>query len=153
MVYLLTQSIGLGAERSPEKDAVRCMGKSLTYTELWRQVNSLARILQERGVSRGDRVGIYMNKSLESAVSLYGIMQAGAAYVPLDPFAPPSRLAFVIRDCGIKHVIAKPEKLTQLIEILEEAEGVKHVIGIEPDESLSPECISWDDVRNAATGS
>ncbi len=152
MVYLLTQSVGLGANRSPEKDAVRCMGKSLTYAELWQQVNSLAQILKDRGVSRGDRVGIYMNKSLESAVSLYGIMQAGAAYVPLDPFAPPSRLAYVIQDCGIKHVISKPEKFSQLVEILAEAKGVEHVIGIEPDEELSVECVSWDDVQNQTTG-
>ena len=135
----------------PEKDAVRCMGKSLTYTELWRQVNSLARILKDRGVSRGDRVGIYMNKSLEAAVSLYGIMQAGAAYVPLDPFAPPARLAYVIEDCGIKHVISKPEKLAQLAEILGAAPGVEHVIGIQPDDELSVECVSWDDVQNAGT--
>ena len=151
MVYLLSQSIGHGADRSPEKDAVRCMGKSLTYAEFWRQINSLARILKDRGVSRGDRVGIYMNKSLEAAVSLYGIMQAGAAYVPLDPLAPPARLAYVIEDCGIRHVISKPEKISQLVEILQEAKGVKHVIGIQPDDELSVECISWDDVQNAGT--
>ncbi|NIP42775.1 MAG: AMP-binding protein, partial [candidate division Zixibacteria bacterium] len=74
MVYLLTQPIEIGAERTPDKEAVRYMDKSLTYEELWGQVNSVARILIERGVSRGDRVGIYMNKGLESAVSLYGIM-------------------------------------------------------------------------------
>ena len=107
MVYLLSQSVAQGADNSPEKDAVRCIGNSLTYAELWRLMNSLAQILKDKGVSRGDRVGIYMNKSLESAVSLYGIMQAGAAYVPLDPFAPPSRLAYVIKDCGIKHLSSK----------------------------------------------
>jgi acyl-CoA synthetase (AMP-forming)/AMP-acid ligase II len=62
----------------------------LTYAELVAQANSLASVLREQGVGRGDRVGIYMNKGLESAVAMYGIMQAGAAYVPLDPFAPVS---------------------------------------------------------------
>ncbi len=151
MVYLLTQSIGLGADRSPEKDAVRCMGKSLTYAELWSQVNSLAKILKDQGVARGDRVGLYMNKSLESAVSLYGIMQAGAAYVPLDPFAPPSRLAYVIRDCGIKHVISKPEKSSQLSEILAEAPEVEHVIGMGPEDEIAIARTSWEDVQNAVS--
>lgn len=151
MVYLLTQPIGIGAERTPDREAVRCMGKGLTYSELWGQVNSLARVLIDRGVKKGDRVGIYMNKSLESAVSLYGIMQAGAAYVPLDPYAPASRLAFVVRDCGIRHIISKPEKQFQLEEILAETPDVQHLIGIEPEESQPIASISWDDVRNTSS--
>ncbi|HBX68974.1 MAG TPA: carbohydrate-binding protein, partial [Chloroflexi bacterium] len=146
MVYLLTQSIAIGAERSPEKDAVRCLGKSLSYAELWAQMNNVAQQLKARGVGRGDRVGIYMNKSLESAVALYGTMQAGAAYVPLDPFAPPSRLAFVVRDCGIRQVISKPEKLSQLSEILAEAPDVEDVLGIDPEEGLPIPSISWDEI-------
>ena len=148
MVYLLTQSIAIGAERSPEKDAVRCLGKSLSYAELWAQMNNVAQQLKARGVGRGDRVGIYMNKSLESAVALYGTMQAGAAYVPLDPFAPPSRLAFVVRDCGIRQVISKPEKLSQLSEILAEAPDVEDVLGIDPEEGLPIPSISWDEIRS-----
>jgi amino acid adenylation domain-containing protein len=151
MVYLLTQSIGIGAERTPDQEAVRCMGKGLTYTELWSQVNSLARVLRDRGVQRGDRVGIYMNKSLESAIALYGIMQAGAAYVPLDPFAPPSRLAFVVRDCGIRHLVSKPEKQSQLEDILSETPDVEHVIGIDAEAGLTVPSISWDEVRSASS--
>jgi amino acid adenylation domain-containing protein len=126
-------------------------GKSLTYAELWRLVNSLAQILKDRGVSRGDRVGIYMNKSLESAVSIYGIMHAGAAYVPLDPHAPPTRLAYVINDCGIKHLISKPEKLSQLTEVLENTNHVEHIIGIHPEDGLPIECAPWEMVWNGVS--
>ncbi len=64
---------------------MRFSGKSLSYAELESRTNSLARLLIEQGVRRGDRVGIFMNKGLESAVAIYGIMKAGAAYVPLGP--------------------------------------------------------------------
>ena len=103
-IYLLTQAVGIGAEAYPEREAARFSGQSLTYVELERRSNQLAHTLIAEGVQRGDRVGIYMNKGLESPVALYGIMKAGAAYVPLDPFAPVGRLSFVIRNCGIRHL-------------------------------------------------
>lgn len=66
---------------------------SLTYAELVQKANGLAHILIEQGVKHGDRVGVYLHKSVESAIAIWGIMVAGVAYVPLDPSAPVSRLA------------------------------------------------------------
>ena len=94
--FLLTHAITAGAEKSPDKEAVRYSGQGLSYAELEFRTNSLARTLIDQGVSRGDRVGIFMNKSLESAVAIYGIMKAGAAYVE-KPFKPDA-LASKIRD-------------------------------------------------------
>ena len=122
MLWLLPQAIDGTAERYPDRDAVRFGGQGLTYGQLAERSNGLAEILRSRGLRRGDRVGIFMNKSLDSAVAMHGIMKAGGAYVPLDPFAPVSRLAFVIRDCGIRHVITTDEKLEQS-ELLEQETG------------------------------
>jgi acyl-CoA synthetase (AMP-forming)/AMP-acid ligase II len=102
MIYLIPHILDSGAERYPEHEAMRFLGQALTYSQWAGRANALARLLVDQGVQRGDRVGIFLNKSLESAVALYGIMKAGAAYVPLDPSAPAARLAFVLRDCGIR---------------------------------------------------
>jgi acyl-CoA synthetase (AMP-forming)/AMP-acid ligase II len=110
MVFLLPQTIDRAAERFPEKEAVRFYDQHLTYAELARRSNSLAHFLVEQGVKRGDRVGVYMNKCLASAVAIYGIMKAGAAYVSLDASAPIARLAYVARDCGIRHLITERGK-------------------------------------------
>ena len=59
--------------------------RALTYEELARRAGRLAAVLIDEGVRPGDRVGIYMNKGLELPVALYGILRAGAAYVPIDP--------------------------------------------------------------------
>jgi amino acid adenylation domain-containing protein len=138
-----------GAERSPEKEAVRFSGKSLSYAELERRTNSLARLLIEQGVGRGDRVGIFMNKGLESAVAIYGIMKAGAAYVPLDPFAPVARLAFVIQDCGIRHLLTKEAKADQIQEILEihRQSGVSTLeclVGLPGLDGSPLRCFTWE---------
>lgn len=144
MRYLLSHAVTHWAERAPDHEAIRFSGQSMTYAELEAQSNRLARTLRESGLKRGDRVGIYMNKGLESAVAIYGIMKAGGAYVPLDPFAPVGRIGFVIQDCGIRHVITKEAKVNQLEEVLEIATGLRYLIGISEMESRRAECISWE---------
>src|SRR3989337_2282048 len=124
MNYLLTQSVDNAADRTPERAAVGYAGASLTWSALARRSNGLARILVAHGVRRGDRVGLFMNKSLDSAVAMHGVMKAGGAYVPLDPFAPAARTALVIRDCGIRHVITTDLKLDQTVLLDEDIAGV-----------------------------
>jgi len=150
--FLLSQAIDQSAERFPDREAVRCDGHGLTYAELVRRANQLSRLLVEQGVKRGDRVGIYMNKSLESVISVYGALKAGGAYVPLDPFAPAARLAYVIRDCGIRHLITKPEKQPVLEEILAGDSPVDHAVGLPPDLSLRTASTSWEDLAQLPVG-
>ncbi|MEM9484038.1 MAG: amino acid adenylation domain-containing protein [Cyanobacteria bacterium P01_F01_bin.116] len=123
MMYLLSQILDRSAEQFPDRDAFRCDGKSLTYVELLRRANGLAHILIAMGVQRGDRVGIYLSKSLESAIALYGIWKAGAAYVPLDPAAPIARTAYAINHCNIRHLITQKSKRMRMPELLEATLG------------------------------
>jgi amino acid adenylation domain-containing protein len=147
--FLLTHAVTAGAERSPDKAAVRFSGKELSYAELEVRTNSLARVLIEQGVTRGDRVGILMNKGLESAVAIYGIMKAGAAYVPLDPFAPAARAAFVIQDCGIRHLLTKDAKARPVQDIIGLGTLLECLIGLSGVEGNVIRCISWDEVYAA----
>jgi amino acid adenylation domain-containing protein len=149
MLYLLPQALDNAASRSPEKEAIRCFGKNLTYEELTLQSSSLARVLKEQGVKRGDRVGTFMNKSLETVISLYGIMKAGATFVPLDPLAPPARQSYVIKDCGIRCLISNPDKLSELQKILASGTELEIVLGLDKTEGLPIESISWEDMLNA----
>lgn len=151
MLISLPHALDRATARFPDKEAVRCNGKALTYAELQRQANSLAAILRQQGVKRGDRVGIYMNKDLETAVSVYGIMKAGAAYVPLDPFAPLSRLAFVINDCDIRVVVTKPNKLAQVKEMLPET-GLSCLVGVSQQDDVPVYCVPWESVVEGAAG-
>jgi amino acid adenylation domain-containing protein len=100
--YLLHHLLEAAAGRRPERVAVAHGERALSYAALETRANQLARLLAaELGVRRGDRVGILMDKSVESLVAVYGALKAGAAYVPLDVRAPAARLAYVTRDCGV----------------------------------------------------
>jgi len=149
MRYLLYQGITIAADSSPRREAVRYTGDSLSYAELEERSNSLAHTLLSQGLGRGERVGIYMNKCLESAVAMYGIMKAGGAYVPLDPFAPVGRTGFVIQDCGIRHLVTSLAKLEAVRQILVQESPLEHLIGVPPQAELSLECLDWEQVYQA----
>ena len=102
MVYLLQHLLSESAVRHPQRDAVVDGARHLSYAECDALTDTLAVLLVERGVRRGDRVGICLQKSIESIVAVHAILKAGGVYVPLDANAPPSRLAYIVRNCGIR---------------------------------------------------
>ena len=150
MRYLLTHAIDQAAACTPDAEAVRCTGGALTYADLARRTDQLAHVLAEAGVQRGDRVGILLDKSLRSAVALYGIMKAGAAYVPLDPAAPAARLAFILRDCGIRHLVTDTPKRRTLHALRAEDVALDVSLGIEADDELPGRGVPWSDIEAAS---
>ncbi|WP_233899291.1 non-ribosomal peptide synthetase [Tenacibaculum piscium] len=89
-----------------EATAVVCEGDSLTYKELDEKSNQVAHYLIDKGVSLEDIVGICMNRSLEMIISVMGIMKVGAAYVPIDPDYPQSRIDYMLKDSRVKVVLS-----------------------------------------------
>lgn len=111
MTYLLHQFMTASAHRSPDKVAVISGEQSLTYGALDALTDQLAGVLRAQGVASGDRVGIYVSKSLASLVSVFAILKTGASYVPLDPGAPAQRLTYIIHDSGIKTLLTSSGKV------------------------------------------
>ncbi|TRL35819.1 amino acid adenylation domain-containing protein [Methylosinus sporium] len=86
------------AARTPEAIAVVFESERLTYAELSRRAGRLAHRLCELGVGPETIVGVCMERSMEMVVSLLGILEAGGAYLPLDPDYPGERLAYMVED-------------------------------------------------------
>ncbi len=152
MATLLHHIIDEAAARSPDHEAFRCNGKHVSYETLVRRTNRLARVLIENGVRPGDRVGIYLRKSLETAVAVYGILKSGAAYVPLDPGLPPARLAAILADCGIRHLVshdALRPQIHALAERLGEGSQLQCLVGPDSTENHGWKTVSWKDVETA----
>ena len=94
------------ARRWPEQTAVVDPGQgAISYGELASLTDRLRDRLGALGVRPGDRVGIYMRKSIDAVAAIYGILKAGAAYVPVDPGAPPARSAYILHNCKVKAVV------------------------------------------------
>src|SRR5690242_16184043 len=84
------------SKRTPNAVAVEHGGKKLSYYELNFRANQLALQLKHMGVQPDSLVGLYLERSLEMAVGLLGILKSGAAYVPMDTAYPRERLAFML---------------------------------------------------------
>ena len=82
-------------------------GSSITYTELGILSDRLRDRLVALGVKPGDRVGIYLRKSIDTVASIFGVLKTGAAYVPVDPSAPPVRNAYILANCAVKIAITE----------------------------------------------
>lgn len=103
------------AQRFPDHTAVIEPGAGvIKYHELSVLSDRVRDYLCDKGVQTGDRVGIYMRKSIDTVAIILGILKAGAAYVPVDPGAPPSRNAFIMHDCVVKIAVVEQRFENQL---------------------------------------
>src|SRR5579872_6860941 len=94
------------AQRRPRHVAVVEPSESaISYEELHELSNRVRDRLMHLGVRRGDRVGIYQKKSIDSVAAIFGVLKAGAAYVPVDPYGPPARNAYILNDCSVRAVV------------------------------------------------
>ncbi len=107
------------AARTQEALAVVCEEEGTTYGELNRRANQLAHYLRSCGVGVESRVGLLLERSVESVIALLGVMKAGAAYVPLDVAQPAVRLGWMLADAGVEALITRGELAVEL------AAGVK----------------------------
>ncbi|WPB73702.1 amino acid adenylation domain-containing protein [Archangium violaceum] len=100
--------------RRPDAVAAEYEGQCLTYAELERHANRIARHLRGLGVMPGTFVGLCAGRSLEMVAATLGILKAGGAYVPLDPAYPQERLAFMVEDTAVPVVLIQLELASKL---------------------------------------
>ncbi|ODH02069.1 peptide synthetase [Nostoc sp. KVJ20] len=93
--------------------ALICDTQSLTYGELDAQANQLANYLVHKGISQGDRVGIVLERSVNTYVTLLAILKSGAAFVPLDSSFPEDRIRFIAENASLNLLVSS----TQLTEL------------------------------------
>ncbi|MFC9774200.1 amino acid adenylation domain-containing protein [Paenibacillus chitinolyticus] len=94
------------AAATPDLPAVSCGGESLTYRELDRRTDALARTLRAKGVGRGSIVGIMAERSIPMLTAMLAVMKAGGAYMPVDPHYPEERILYMLEDSGAELVFA-----------------------------------------------
>ena len=144
LAHLLEQT----ALKFPEKEAFRCLDRSFTYADLNRKADQLASFLMERGMHKGDRVAVYMNRCIETSIAVYGILKAGGAFVAVNPFLPHNRTLEIMTDCGIEYLITTSSQKNKIKALADRAHFLKNIIGIS-EESLA-NGVSWETVFSSS---
>lgn len=106
----------------PDAIALCCAETLLSFRELHERVSRLAISLRARGVKTGDFIAVCLERSPDLIVSILAILQAGAAYLPLDPKYPEERLRFMLQDSGARLIIAERNDLTA--KLVQEGAGI-----------------------------
>lgn len=112
--FLLPQLLAESSRQFPDAAAVCCGTDTLSYTQLDTLSGKIAATLRNDGIGTGDRIGIYMMKSVESVAAMFGILKAGAVYVPIDWFAPVARIEFIIRNCAMKALVSSTPGINKI---------------------------------------
>src|SRR5262245_60494198 len=105
--FRLHELFKLQARRHPGRVAAVCNGEELTYAELDRRADELARRLRACGARLETLVGLCVRRSLHLLTGILGIWKAGGAYVPMDPDHPRERLRSILSDTGLTAVVTQ----------------------------------------------
>jgi amino acid adenylation domain-containing protein/FkbH-like protein len=133
--------------------------RQITYGELNQRANQLARALRKRGAGPGQRVGIFVERSIEMMVGLLGIQKSGAAYVPLDPAYPAERIRLTLEDAQVPVLVTQeslrerlPEHNAQVLCIDSDWASIATESGANVGKTAIPEDIVYVIFTSGSTG-
>jgi amino acid adenylation domain-containing protein len=144
------------AEKSPEKTALVCGSRRLTYIEIERQSNRLAHALIRQGVRRGDRVAVQLENSPEAVVAVFAILKAGAIFLVIHPSTKAEKLAYILNDCRACALVTDSARIAGLEQQLSGLSHLKSIVladaewdrivgdSVSPDTPPEKQCIDID---------
>lgn len=127
-VPLLHDYLAESARRLPEKVALVADRKRHTYAELQRSAWALAHALVRRGVARGDRVIVYADNGVETAIAFWGVLAANAVVSLVSTQTKPEKLAYLLEDCRPTALIADQRALPAIAEVVRGCPHLKTVL-------------------------
>lgn len=132
MARALQDLLVSAAREFPSKVAIIGQDSELTYAELHRRSAALAQELLAAGIKPGTPVGLSMPKSADAVIAAYGIMMAGACYVPIDPAAPAERAVRIAENVELQTIVTTADRLGTLVNAIAAARGP--VVALTPTE-------------------
>jgi amino acid adenylation domain-containing protein len=118
------------ARKYPNKIALVQKEERWTYRAIDEKANQVAHLLRHQGIQRGDRVAIFLDNSVESVISLFGILKADAVFLMLSSLLKPAKLGYILNNCRVKSIISDASKLHAASEIFSSIPSLQTVISV-----------------------
>ncbi len=100
------------AKTQPQQEALVACDASYTYQEMDELTDRIAAGLRQRGVQTADRVALLLPRTSRLILALFGVLKAGAAYIPCDPDYPTDRVKLILEDSEARYIITTADRLT-----------------------------------------
>ena len=126
--HLLHELVSVAAERAPESPALSYGKAVMDYAQLQSGVCAFAAGLLTLGMQRSERVGIWLEKRIETVIASFGAPCAGGVFVPMNPLLKPEQVAFIAQDCNVRVLVTSPERLALLLPVLADFHDLRHVV-------------------------
>ena len=154
MADLIHELILKSADRFPGAEALVYRRSRVSYSMLAQEIRSAGCGMLALGLDRSERVGVYLEKRLETVVALFGAAAAGGVFVPINPLLKPEQVAYILRDCNVRILVTSTERLKLLATVLPQCHDLRTVIVVSPAEALpaveSLNVVSWEDALSQA---
>jgi len=130
MTYLLHHLAQASADRAPTAIALRLGDATLDYGTLASRVEQFAGGVAARGVRRGERIAIWLEKRFETVIACFGASAAGCVFVPINPLLKADQVAHILRDCSVAMLVLSPERHEVLAGVLTTCPALRSVVVI-----------------------
>lgn len=147
----LHQIVAEMARRRGDSPALTFKDTTVTYSELSQHVLAFASGLDGAGLQRGERVAVYLDKRIETVVSVFGSSAAGGVFVPINPLLRPKQVGYILDDCSVRILVTSVERFGLLRDELARCTSVEHVVVLgglpDPAPDLSCSVVTWEEFQ------
>ena len=154
MIQALHELLLRGAKQWPQATALVLKEKRISYGELWAEVEGHAAGLAQLGIARGERVGVWLDKRIETIAAFFGASLAGAVFVPISPVLRPPQVHHILTDCNVRILITSQERQRSLAPFFESCPDLRHVVLVDPadgsDRAGGATVVAWESLQKAA---
>jgi len=133
MSELLHHLVEGSARRFPLLPAVSSKGHVLDYQSLLDRITRAALGFAALGLKRGERIGVYLEKRLETVVAIFGASAAGCVFVPINPVLKPRQVGYIMRDCNVRLLITSRQRAADLGEEIQNCHDLHWIAIVEGD--------------------
>ena len=138
----LHQIVSEMAGRRGDAPALTFKDQTVTYAELWQDASVFASGLAALGLERGQRVGICLDKRVETVVSIIGASAGGGVFVPINPLLKGQQVAYILDDCDVRVLITTADRLDLIQEDVKDCASLEHIVVLGGDRDGA---LSWAD--------
>ncbi|WP_440118754.1 non-ribosomal peptide synthetase family protein [Paenibacillus sp. QZ-Y1] len=150
------------AAEYPDSPAITSPSGRYTYRELNERANQVACVLLSNGLQKGEFVSIFMERSLETVISLLGILKAGGVYVPVDPEHPQERNSYIVEDTASSFVLTTESSLPEASRLFSGITTVRQILAVDgrlagfaasnPNLDIQPDDLAYIIYTSGSTG-
>jgi acyl-CoA ligase (AMP-forming) (exosortase A-associated) len=154
MSELLHQLVQRSAAGHPSLTAVVYKDQALDYRSLWGRIEQTALALAGLGLKRGERVGVYLEKRLETVIAMFGAAAAGSVFVPINPILKSRQVGYIMRDCNVRILVTSAQRAADLAGEMADCPDLASVVLVDqsgaPVQAGKADVLNWDQFLGAS---